>query len=248
MKESLDFAVLRGDRRQNLLCDLLIADGHRAQLLPEPEKWDRENLFPPGAFLVAAKANDGLRESALNHGFRLIEYGGMPSFVEENGAITAEGAIQVALQHRLRTLRGSAALVIGWGGIGKPLSALCKAMGAARTAVAVRCPDQLWRIKAEGYHPLLSQNLDSEAGEYDLIFNTAPALVLDRKALERLSPGALVVDLASRPGGVDWEAAKELEVKTVHALALPGQLTPVSGAIAIRNAVYQCFEEEYDAR
>lgn len=248
MKQSLDFAVLRGDRRQNLLCDLLIADGHRAQLLPEPEKWDRENLFPPGAFLVTAKAGDGLREAALNYGFRLIEYGGLPSFVEENGAITAEGAIQVALRHRLRTLRGSAALVIGWGGIGKPLAALCKAMGAAQTGVAVRRKEQLWQIKGEGYRPLLSQELETEAGEYDLIFNTAPAPVLNRAVLERLSPGALVVDLASRPGGVDWEAAKELDVKTVHALALPGQLTPVSGALAIRNAIYQCYEEEYHAR
>ena len=117
---------MRGDRRQNLLCDLLIADGHRAQLLPEPEKWGRENLLPPGAFLVTAKASDALKEAALKYGFRLIEYGIIPSFVEENGAITAEGALQIAMRHRLRTLRGSDVLVIGYGGIGKPLSAILR--------------------------------------------------------------------------------------------------------------------------
>lgn len=248
MHESMDFAVMRGDRRQNLLCDLLIADGHRAQLLPEPEKWGRENLFPPGAFLVTAKANGGLRQAAEEQGFRLVEYGSRPSFREENGAVTAEGALQVAMRHRLRTLMGSDVLVIGYGGIGRPLAALLKAIGAASVSVAVRREEQLWILKGEGYRPLLSRDLKEQAGDWDVIFNTAPELMLTGDVLERLRPGALVVDLASKPGGVDWECAKALQVKTVHALALPGQLTPVSGALAIRNAVYQICKEEYHAQ
>lgn len=238
---------MRGDRRQNLLCDLLIADGHRAQLLPEPEKWGRENLLPPGAFLVTAKASDALKEAALKYGFRLIEYGNIPSFVEENGAITAEGALQIAMRHRLRTLRGSDALVIGYGGIGKPLSAMLKSLGAD-VSVAVRREEQLWILKGEGYRPILSKDLLQFAGEYDVIFNTAPQLLLTRPVLEQMSPGVLIVDLASRPGGVDWKTAREMELKAVHALALPGQLTPVSGAIAIQHAVYQICEEAYHAR
>lgn len=238
---------MRGDRRQNLLCDLLIADGHRAQLLPEPEKWGRENLLPPGAFLVTAKASDALKEAALKYGFRLIEYGKIPSFVEENGAITAEGALQIAMRHRLRTLRGSDVLVIGYGGIGKPLSAMLKSLGAD-VSVAVRREEQLWILKGEGYRPILSKDLLQFAGEYDVIFNTAPQLLLTRPVLEQMSPGVLIVDLASRPGGVDWKTAREMELKAVHALALPGQLTPVSGAIAIQHAIYQICEEAYHAR
>lgn len=238
---------MRGDRRQNLLCDLLIADGHRAQLLPEPEKWGRENLLPPGAFLVTAKASDALKEAALKYGFRLIEYGNIPSFVEENGAITAEGALQIAMRHRLRTLRGSDVLVIGYGGIGKPLSAMLKSLGAD-VSVAVRREEQLWILKGEGYRPILSKDLLQFAGEYDVIFNTAPQLLLTRPVLEQMSPGVLIVDLASRPGGVDWKTAREMELKAVHALALPGQLTPVSGAIAIQHAIYQICEEAYHAR
>ena len=238
---------MRGDRRQNLLCDLLIADGHRAQLLSEPEKWGRENLLPPGAFLVTAKASDALKEAALKYGFRLIEYGNIPSFVEENGAITAEGALQIAMRHRLRTLRGSDVLVIGYGGIGKPLSAMLKSLGAD-VSVAVRREEQLWILKGEGYRPILSKDLLQFAGEYDVIFNTAPQLLLTRPVLEQMSPGVLIVDLASRPGGVDWKTAREMELKAVHALALPGQLTPVSGAIAIQHAIYQICEEAYHAR
>ena len=177
----------------------------------------------------------------------MIEYGNIPSFVEENGAITAEGALQIAMRQRLRTLRGSDVLVIGYGGIGKPLSAMLKSLGAD-VSVAVRREEQLWILKGEGYRPVLSKDLLQFAGEYDVIFNTAPQLLLTRPVLEQMSPGVLIVDLASRPGGVDWKTAREMELKAVHALALPGQLTPVSGAIAIQHAIYQICEEAYHAR
>ena len=248
MKETMDFLVMRGDRRQNILCDLLIADGHNAQLVPGPEKWGRQNLPAPGAFLVTAKADSALREAALAHGFRLLEYGHLPSFLQENGMVTAEGAIQVAMKHRLRTIRGSDVLVIGYGGIGRPLAALLKGLGCCRVEVAVRREEQLWVLRGEGYYPFLSKDIEDRAENYDLIFNTAPELLLTRPVLEQLRPGVLVVDLASKPGGVDWQAAKELELKAVHALALPGQLTPVSGAVAIRNAVYELCEEVSHAR
>ncbi len=248
MKETMDFLVMRGDRRQNILCDLLIADGHNAQLVPGPEKWGRQNLPAPGAFLVTAKADSALREAALAHGFRLLEYGRLPSFLQENGMVTAEGAIQVAMKHRLRTIRGSDVLVIGYGGIGRPLAALLKGLGCCRVEVAVRRGEQLWVLRGEGYYPFLSKDIEDRAENYDLIFNTAPELLLTRPVLEQLRPGVLVVDLASKPGGVDWQAAKELELKAVHALALPGQLTPVSGAVAIRNAVYELCEEVSHAR
>lgn len=243
MQKPMDFLVMRGDRRQNLLCDLLIADGHRAQLVGGPESWGRENLPAPGAFLVTASADETVRRAALEQGFRLAEYGSLPSFREENGAITAEGALQVAMKHRLRTLKGSDALVIGWGCIGRPLSALLRAVGCATVAVAVRREESLRAAVQSGCDSWLSAELETRVEGYDLVFNTAPGPVLSRPVLEQLRPGVLVVDLASRLGGVDWESARELGVKAVHALALPGQLVPVSGAAAIRNAVYELCRE-----
>ncbi len=248
MEKNYDFLVLRGDRRQSLLCELLIADGHNAQLISGPDKWGAENLPPPGAFLVTAAADDDVRTAAADNGFYLLEYGRHPAFKEENGAITAENALQVAMKHRLRTLRGSSALVIGSGGIGRPLAALLKAVGCDTVGVAVRREEQLWILKGEGYRPMLSRDLACEIGRYDLVFNTAPQCVLTGTVLSELQPGALVVDLASRPGGVDWEAARALGVKTVQALALPGKLTPVSAALAIRNTVYVLCEEADHAR
>ena len=45
--------------------------------------------------------------------------------------------------------------------------------------------------------------LDGALGEYPLIINTVPAMLLDAHRLRLLRPKALVLDLASKPGGDD---------------------------------------------
>lgn len=244
MKKQLNFAVQRGDRRQKLLCDLLCADGHCAQLLPEPEKWDKENLPPPGSFFVIAKADEKTKAAVEEKGFLLLEYGNIPSFKAENGEITAENALAVAMKHRLRTIRGADCLVIGWGNIGKPLASRLKSLKANTVGLAVRREEQLWSAKKDGIEPFLSTKLEKNIGEFDVVFNTAPTLVLPRNVLMQLRPGTLVIDLASKPGGVDLQTAKELEIKVVQALGLPGIMTPVSAAAAIQHAIYELCKEE----
>ena len=45
--------------------------------------------------------------------------------------------------------------------------------------------------------------LDAVLPEFPLIINTVPAMVLGEKQLDLLKPDALVLDLASKPGGDD---------------------------------------------
>ena len=61
--------------------------------------------------------------------------------------------------------------------------------------------------------------------------------------LSELPGGALVVDLASRPGGVDQEAARVLGLRTLWAQGLPGKWAPETAAAAIREAVYNILGE-----
>ena len=69
-------------------------------------------------------------------------------------------------------------------------------------------------------------------------------MVFDAHTLARTAVNALVIDLASAPGGVDYEAAKRLSIKAVHALSLPGKAAPKSAGIIIKNAVYNMIREE----
>ena len=78
---------------------------------------------------------------------------------------------------------------------------------------------------------------------YDLVVNTVPARVLSEKELRDLKPGCLVIDLASKPGGVDFEAATRLGVRAIWALSLPGKVAPVSAGRAIKNTIYNMLSE-----
>ena len=94
-----------------------------------------------------------------------------------------------------------------------------------------------------GWEAVSSHDLTGILEGRDLILNTVPALILDREALGKVDPGCMVIDLASKPGGVDFEAAEELGVKTVWALGLPGKAAPVTAGLAIRDAIYNILSE-----
>ena len=68
------------------------------------------------------------------------------------------------------------------------------------------------------------EQLPAAAKAAPVIFNTVPALVLDETVLKGLPQESLVIDLASRPGGTDFEAAKRLRTRVVWALSLPPEM------------------------
>ena len=70
-----------------------------------------------------------------------------------------------------------------------------------------------------------------------------PAPILGIEELAAMKEGVLVIDLASRPGGVDRSAAAALGVKVIHALSLPGRVAPVTAGRYIRDTVYHMMEE-----
>ena len=62
---------------------------------------------------------------------------------------------------------------------------------------------------------------------------------MDEARLWKLQSDALIIDLASKPGGVDFDTASRLGRKTVWALSLPGKVAPITAgdmiACTIRN-------------
>ena len=78
---------------------------------------------------------------------------------------------------------------------------------------------------------------------YDIIFNTIPALILDEEILSNVKKDALIIDLASKPGGVDFEAAKALGVRVIWALSLPGKVAPVSSGAIIKDTIMNIIKE-----
>ena len=78
---------------------------------------------------------------------------------------------------------------------------------------------------------------------FDLVVNTVPAPVLGIEELAAMKEGALIIDLASRPGGVDMASAAALGVRVIWALSLPGKVAPVTSGRYIKETVYHIMEE-----
>ena len=80
--------------------------------------------------------------------------------------------------------------------------------------------------------------------KYDVVFNTVPSLVFDKRLLEKTPDDTLIIDLASRPGGVDMNTAKAMGKHVIWALSLPGKVAPVSAGKIIFSTVMKILGEE----
>lgn len=173
---------------------------------------------------------------------RLFDYGEREDFAVRNAMPTAEGALYVAMGNTEKTICSSRCLVCGCGRIGKVLSPMLKRLWA-QVWVSARKPEDIGWIEANGMNSLRTDGLEICQLDFDIIFNTVPHMVFNRKLLSRLNKETLIIDLASVPGGVDFEAAEELGIKTIHALSLPGKMSPDTAGKIIKDTVVNMLRE-----
>jgi dipicolinate synthase subunit A len=72
---------------------------------------------------------------------------------------------------------------------------------------------------------------------HDIVFNTVPSLILTNGVLKNTDRNTLIIDLASIPGGVDFEAAGALGIDAYRALSLPGKCSPKAAGEIIKKTV-----------
>lgn len=144
-----------------------------------------------------------------------------------NAVPTAEGAVQMAMQHTEITIHNSECFVLGFGRCGKVLAETLKGLGANVTVAARRYEVLAW-VQASRMEPLLLKDLEREIKLADIIFNTVPAVVVDGEMLCQVRKDTLIIDLATYPGGVDHEAAERIGIKSMVLPGLPGKVAPIT--------------------
>jgi dipicolinate synthase subunit A len=190
--------------------------------------------------VLAGQVKPQQRQEAVERGLELEDYFLREELTVANAAVTAEAAIQVAMERLDRTLLGQDCLVLGFGRIGKLLSYRLHGLGARVTATARKPADLAW-IRAYGWQALETGCLDGKLGNFSVVFNTIPSMILGGPLLAQLPKRCLCVDLASKPG-MDQAAAEGLGLDHVWARSLPGRLAPYTAAAAIRDAIYYLLE------
>lgn len=193
---------------------------------------------------VLGKVSEEIRKelSLKDRNVNIIDILDIEEFTVLNIIPTVEGAIQVAMQETKRTLHGSNALILGFGRIGKLLSKSLNGLGVNVACEARKETDLAW-INAYGYKEIHLNNLEKEIGKYDIIFNTIPTKVLNENLLQKVKNTALIIELASLPGGIDREVANQYGIKVVEALALPGKVAPLTVAEYIKQTIYNIYND-----
>lgn len=171
----------------------------------------------PGALMFTYCDTPQLIEWAKGTPVEVIGYGEDDALCILHAIPTAEGAIKLAIEHTDVTLLGMPVLCFGLGRIGMSVAQAFDAM-KARVTLTARNPAQLARAEAMGLDTIPLSNLlghPDQLKRFALLVSSSSGRVVTREIIAHTRPDAVIMDLCSPPGSVDFDAAKQLNRKVV---------------------------------
>ncbi|TFJ94708.1 dipicolinic acid synthetase subunit A [Lentibacillus salicampi] len=159
-----------------------------------------------------------------------------------NSIPTAEGMIMMAIEHTDYTIHSSRVMVVGFGRVGNTVANKFAALGA-KVSVCAKSIMDLARITELGHTAIPFDQLHNYTSECDLLINTVPAQVVTKDAIQHLPPHGIIFDLASNPGGTDFDYAKQRGIKAILAKSLPGIVAPKTSGKILADVIKQLLLE-----
>lgn len=174
---------------------------------------------------------------------KLFDYFRIEEVTVRNTVPTVQGIIKIIIDNVEYTISGSRIAVFGYGRTAKLTAEILKEFGADVTVCARKEGDrasaEIRRMKSssiERFHEI--------ANEFDILVNTIPSVVIDRRILENLNKNSMIIDVASAPYGVDYACAGELSINAMQCPSLPGKIAPKTAGEIIGNAINKIIKEE----
>lgn len=160
-----------------------------------------------------------------------------------NSIATAEGAIAEAIMKSPLNLNKSRCMILGYGRCGKTLAAYLKGM-FCHVTVCARRKEVREKALITVDHVCDFSQLDKELPECLFLFNTVPEMILGKDKLRVVNSKVCIIDIASAPYGVDFEAARELGINAHLCSGLPGKYAPeASGEIMASMLTDRIYEK-----
>ena len=162
-----------------------------------------------------------------------------------NAVATAEGAVCDAEELSDINIDGSICLITGFGKCARVLAKRLSSWGAD-VIVMARRPKQRNDAALCGYKVMSFEDVPIYGhilAEVDFCFNTVPARVVCEDILSQFHKGSVVIDIASMPGGVDFDYCKEYDIPYKHSLGIPGKLSPRTSGIILADAAVNVVSE-----
>lgn len=157
---------------------------------------------------------------------QVIDFMQKEEFAILNAIPTAEATMEIILKNTKKILQNSNCLIMGFGRIGKVLAYKLKGVSAKVTCVITSEVEKAWAM-AYGYETISIEKLQkncTKLKQYDIIINTIPKIIL-KEELKEIKKETLVIDLASKPYGIDRKIAEQEKLNFIEALGLPRKIS-----------------------
>ena len=166
---------------------------------------------------------------------KTVAYSDSEAFLLRNAYITALCAIRLTFEKVDSLLLGKRALVMGYGRIGKYLSSMLRSLGAD-VFIYARSRKNREDAVLNGMKPVEISDVPNLC--LDAVYNTVPNIIIDKSASDILYGKALIMELASSPGGFEDGSI------AFKASGLPGKMMPRAAAEAVCDLVLSVLSEE----
>ncbi|RKN86469.1 dipicolinate synthase subunit DpsA [Paenibacillus ginsengarvi] len=210
--------------------DMTIRDEHIAAL-------------PSHAKIYTGMAKPYLKKLVSEHNTKLVELLDRDDVAIYNSIPTAEGALMMAIQNTDITIHGSTSMVLGLGRTGMTMARTLQGLGA-KVLVGVRKPEHFARAWEMGFTPFYLADLAHQVTSIDLLFNTIPTMIVTAQIIASMPHRAVIIDLASKPGGTDFRFAEKRGVKAILAPGLPGIVAPKTAGRILANTISQLILDD----
>lgn len=206
-----------------------------------------ENIKDKQVKVVSSNIKNDVNNKLIQNNIDVIDLSKYEEFTIRNAIATSEGAIKKAIEMTDITLNNSNILIMGYGRIGKCLSRNLEGFGAQIFCEARKEKD-IALIKSMGYNCVNLKEIDSILPKMNIVFNTIPYVVLDKEKIDLLNEDVVIIDLASAPGGVDFEYLRKKNIKCNWYLSVPSKDSPYSAAMYIKETTDKIIGEEDNGR
>lgn len=189
-----------------------------------------------GQTVFAGMPDEDFVKSLTSKGISLYDYYKNDALAILNSVSTAEGVIFEAIGNTSINIHGSKTAVIGYGKAGSAIARRFVALGS-EVSVAARSESALAAAKSDACKAIPLYKIAEFAKDLDIVINTVPAPVLEEDFIKKLPKTCLIIEVASAPYGVDFEAAEKHGIRVIRAPSLPGRIAPKSAGEAIAQTI-----------
>lgn len=258
-KSVITYGVPESEKRKNVKTLSNAVKEADAIVLPLPLSKDGKNIYSiiplkesvddiagetkSDQFIFAGMLNNSTLNKLSKNKGKVFDYFRRDEVSILNSIPTVQGILKTIFDNINYTVHSSKCAVFGYGKTGKLTASTLKSLGADVT-VCVRKYSDIALAHSNGLNGCLIKDFYSAAKDFDIIVNSVPSVVIDRKILDNVKRDCLIIDVASAPYGTDFASAEKLGIKALQCPSLPGKTAPKTAGEIIAVGIMNILKEE----